>query len=63
MTGFSGLRNTGHPKYRKSGIAEGIRGCYAEWKALLTNARPAFVDHLEHAKQIQAQLGKKGYRY
>jgi putative membrane protein len=30
----------------------------AELKALLTKVRPAFVAHLEHAKQIQASLGK-----
>jgi putative membrane protein len=30
----------------------------AELKALLVKVRPAFVAHLEHAKQIQAQLGK-----
>ena len=28
----------------------------AELKALLVNSRPAFVGHLEHAKQIQAKL-------
>jgi putative membrane protein len=32
----------------------------AELKALLEKSRPAFVAHLEHAKQIQASLGKKG---
>jgi putative membrane protein len=31
----------------------------AELKALLVAVRPAFVGHLEHAKQIQADLGKK----
>ena len=31
----------------------------AELKALLVKVRPAFVAHLEHAKQIQASL-KKG---
>ena len=31
----------------------------AELKALLVAVRPAFVGHLEHAKQIQANLGKK----
>ena len=31
----------------------------AELKALLVSVRPAFVGHLEHAKQIQADLGKK----
>jgi putative membrane protein len=30
-----------------------------ELKALLVSVRPAFVGHLEHAKQIQAKLGKK----
>ena len=30
----------------------------AELKALLVSVRPAFVGHLEHAKQIQAALGK-----
>lgn len=29
-----------------------------ELKALLVKVRPAFVAHLEHAKQLQAQLGK-----
>ena len=29
-----------------------------ELKALLVSVRPAFVGHLEHAKQIQATLGK-----
>ncbi|MDE2049542.1 MAG: DUF4142 domain-containing protein [Gammaproteobacteria bacterium] len=29
----------------------------SELKALLVKVRPAFVDHLEHAKQIQASLG------
>jgi putative membrane protein len=28
----------------------------AELKALLTKVRPAFVEHLEHAKHIQAQM-------
>ena len=28
----------------------------AELKALLVQSRPAFVAHLEHAKQIQASL-------
>jgi len=32
----------------------------ADLKALLVKVRPAFVAHLEHAKQIQATLGKKG---
>jgi putative membrane protein len=32
----------------------------AELKALLLKVRPAFVAHLDHAKQIQAQLGKAG---
>ena len=31
----------------------------AKLKALLVSVRPAFVGHLEHAKQIQADLGKK----
>ncbi len=31
----------------------------AELKALLVSVRPAFVGHLEHAKQIQATLAKK----
>ena len=31
----------------------------AELKALLEKSRPAFVAHLEHAKHIQASLGKK----
>jgi putative membrane protein len=30
----------------------------AELKALLVAVRPAFVGHLEHARQIQARLGK-----
>jgi putative membrane protein len=30
----------------------------AELKALLVKVRPAFVSHLEHAKMIQASLGK-----
>ncbi len=30
----------------------------AELKALLVKVRPAFVVHLEHAKHLQAQLGK-----
>ena len=30
----------------------------AELKALLVKVRPAFVAHLEHAKHIQASLGK-----
>ena len=30
----------------------------AELKALLVKVRPAFVAHLEHAKKIQAELGK-----
>jgi putative membrane protein len=29
-----------------------------ELKALLVKVRPAFVAHLEHAKQVQASLGK-----
>jgi putative membrane protein len=32
----------------------------AELKALLVKVRPAFVAHLDHAKQLQAQLGKAG---
>lgn len=31
----------------------------AELKALLVKVRPAFVSHLEHAKHLQASLGKK----
>jgi len=31
-----------------------------ELKALLVKVRPAFVAHLEHAKQLQASLGKRG---
>jgi putative membrane protein len=31
----------------------------AELKALLTKTRPAFVAHLEHAKQVQSKLGGK----
>ncbi|HET9025462.1 MAG TPA: DUF4142 domain-containing protein, partial [Burkholderiaceae bacterium] len=31
-----------------------------ELKALLIKVRPAFVAHLEHAKHLQAQLGKSG---
>jgi len=30
----------------------------AELKALLVKVRPAFVAHLDHAKSVQAQLGK-----
>lgn len=30
----------------------------AELKALLVKVRPAFVAHLEHAKDVQAELGK-----
>ena len=30
----------------------------AELKALLVKVRPAFVAHLEHAKQVQTSLGK-----
>jgi putative membrane protein len=30
----------------------------AELKALLVKVRPAFVAHLEHAKQVQATLAK-----
>lgn len=32
----------------------------AELKALLVKVRPAFVAHLEHARRIQAELGKSG---
>jgi putative membrane protein len=32
----------------------------AELKALLVKVRPAFVAHLEHAKQLQTELGKSG---
>lgn len=32
----------------------------AELKALLVQVRPAFVAHLEHAKRLQASLGKSG---
>lgn len=32
----------------------------AELKALLIKVRPAFVDHLAHAKQLQATLASKG---
>ncbi len=32
----------------------------AELKALLVKVRPAFVAHLEHAKQLQSTLGKSG---
>lgn len=31
-----------------------------ELKALLTKVRPAFAAHLDHAKQIQSGMGKKG---
>ena len=31
-----------------------------ELKALMVKVRPAFVAHLEHAKQLQAGLGKSG---
>jgi putative membrane protein len=31
-----------------------------ELKALLVKVRPAFVAHLDHAKQLQASLGKSG---
>jgi putative membrane protein len=31
-----------------------------ELKALLVKVRPAFVAHLEHAKQLQSRLGKTG---
>ena len=32
----------------------------SELKALLEKSRPAFVAHLEHAKHLQASLGKSG---
>jgi len=32
----------------------------AELKALLVKVRPAFVAHLDHAKQLQTQLSKSG---
>ena len=32
----------------------------AELKALLVKVRPAFVAHLEHARQLRASLGKDG---
>src|SRR5262249_2295136 len=32
----------------------------AELKALLVKVRPAFVDHLEHAKQLAATLNEHG---
>jgi putative membrane protein len=32
----------------------------AELKNLLVSVRPAFVAHLDHAKMLQASLGKKG---
>ncbi|MFM0756000.1 MULTISPECIES: DUF4142 domain-containing protein [Paraburkholderia] len=32
----------------------------ADLKALLVKVRPAFVAHLEHAKRLQAELGKSG---
>ena len=32
----------------------------SELKALLVKVRPAFVAHLEHAKALQAQLGRRG---
>src|SRR5919198_578101 len=31
-----------------------------ELKALLVKVRPAFVAHLEHAKQLQSKMGKSG---
>ena len=31
-----------------------------ELKALMVKVRPAFVAHLEHAKQLQASLGRSG---
>jgi len=33
----------------------------AELKALLVKVRPAFEAHLEHAKRLQASLGKSGH--
>ncbi|RKT21120.1 putative membrane protein [Paraburkholderia sp. RAU2J] len=33
---------------------------YDELKALLVKVRPAFVAHLEHARHLQAELGKSG---
>ncbi|HKE93781.1 MAG TPA: DUF4142 domain-containing protein [Povalibacter sp.] len=35
----------------------------AELKALLEKTRPAFVAHLEHAKEVQASLGKSSSGY
>jgi len=32
----------------------------AELKALLVKVRPAFIAHLDHAKQVQAELSKSG---
>ncbi|MDZ5458578.1 DUF4142 domain-containing protein [Azohydromonas lata] len=32
----------------------------AELRALLEKVRPAFVAHLEHARALQAQLGRRG---
>ena len=32
----------------------------ADLKALMVKVRPAFVAHLEHAKHLQAELGKSG---
>src|SRR5262249_11990020 len=32
----------------------------AELKALLVKTRPAFVEHLDHAKKVQADLAKSG---
>jgi putative membrane protein len=32
----------------------------ADLKALLVKVRPAFVAHLEHAKQLQSSIAKKG---
>jgi putative membrane protein len=32
----------------------------AELKALLVKVRPAFVAHLDHAKQLQTELSKSG---
>jgi len=32
----------------------------AELKALLEKSRPAFVEHLDHAKRLQTSMGKTG---
>jgi putative membrane protein len=34
----------------------------AELKALLIKVRPAFVAHLEHAKQLQSSIAGRGDR-